>query len=358
MTLMLETASPETFPRSRPTVAPFPPPLPDQILQVGTAFFAAKTLLSAVELNLFTHLARRPDSVEGLQTRLGLHPRSARDFLDALVALGFLQRTNGIYANTAATGHYLDKAKSSYIGGVLEMASQRLYPFWQHLPEALRTGEMQNEARQSGAGGFEKLYQDPARLKQFLQAMTGISRGANLAIATQFPWHRYRTFVDVGTAQGDLAVQVARANPHLSGLGFDLPAVRPIFTEHAALQNVAARVRFAGGDFFQQPLPPADVVLMGHILHDWDLTQKEWLVRAAYNALPKGGAFIVYDAIIDDDRRENAFGLMMSLNMLLETPGGFDYTGADCQGWMKAAGFRETYVQHLVGPDSMVVGIK
>ena len=98
--------------------------------------------------------------------------------------------------------------------------------------------------------------------------------------------------------------------------------------------------------------------MMGHILHDWNLDQKRLLIRKAYDAVPEGGALIVYDSIIDDDRSKNAFGLLMSLNMLIETPGGFDYTGADCMGWMDEAGFRRTRVEHLLGPDSMVVGIK
>jgi ubiquinone/menaquinone biosynthesis C-methylase UbiE len=238
------------------------------------------------------------------------------------------------------------------------MANQRLYGFWGSLTEALRTGRPQNEASRGDQPLFEALYADPARLRQFLVAMTGISRGANLEIAAGFPWSKYRTFVDVGTAQGDLAVQIAKAHRHLSGIGFDLPAVAPIFSDYATQNGVADRVQFMAGDFFAMPLPKADVIMMGHILHDWNLAQKRQLVRAAFDALPAGGAFIVYDALIDDARRQNAFGLLMSLNMLFETPGGFDYTAADAISWMKAAGFREAYTQHLVGPDSMVVGIK
>ena len=97
---------------------------------------------------------------------------------------------------------------------------------------------------------------------------------------------------------------------------------------------------------------------MGHILHDWDLNEKKMLLRKAHEALNTGGAVVVYESIIDDDRSKNAFGLLMSLNMLIETPGGFDYTGRDCIGWMKEAGFREARVEHLVGPESMVIGIK
>lgn len=342
----------------RPPETPAATPSPAAIFQVGTAFWASKTLLSAVELQVFTHLAQKPGRLAELQQRLGLHPRSARDFLDALVALGFLRREDGVYSNTAETELFLDQRKPSYIGGILEMANARLYPFWQGLTEGLKTGEPQNEVKHGGEKFFEVLYSDPLRLKQFLSAMTGVSRGANLAIARDFPWATYRTFVDVGTAQGDLAAQVALAHPHLHGIGFDLPQAGPIFLDYARQLGLDARLRFASGDFFAEPLPKADVIMMGHILHDWDLQEKKHLVRAAYEALPTGGAFIAYDSIIDDDRRENAFGLLMSLNMLIETPGGFDYTGADCRGWMDEAGFSRTYVQHLVGPDSMVVGIK
>ena len=333
-------------------------PTPERILQTGLAFWPSKTLLSAIEMGVFTELARGPEAFEPLRGRLGLHPRSARDFLDTLVALGFLQRTGDRYANTRETDLFLDRAKPSYIGGILEMANTRLYPFWGHLTEALRTGQPQNEAKHSGPALFETLYADPARLKQFLAAMTGISHGANMTIARAFPWKDYRTFVDVGTAQGDLAAQIAKANPHLRGVGFDLPEVAPIFEDYVANIGVADRLTFQPGSFFTDALPKADVVLMGHILHDWDLPTKKMLIAKAFDAVPVGGAFVVYEAIIDDDRSKNAFGLMMSLNMLIETPGGFDYTGADCAGWMKEAGFTSTRVEPLVGPDSMVIAIK
>jgi hypothetical protein len=333
-------------------------PQPDQILQVGLGFWASKTLLSAVEMELFTELAKHPEGLETLQGRLGLHSRSARDFFDALVALKFLERRDGRYYNTPSTDFFLDKSKPSYIGGLLEMANHRLYPFWSHLTMALRTGLPQNETRDGGPDPFLALYADPARLKEFLKAMTGVSHGANLAIARKFPWNNYQTVVDIGAAQGDLITQVALANPHVAGAGFDLPEVGSVFEEYVEANGLSGRLKFLPGSFFDQPLPKADVVMMGHILHDWNLDVKRMLVRKAYEALPEGGAFIAYESIIDDDRSTNAFGLLMSLNMLIETPGGFDYTGADCAGWMKEAGFRETRVEHLVGPDSMVIGIK
>ncbi|MCW0219731.1 MAG: methyltransferase, partial [Prosthecobacter sp.] len=183
-------------------------------------------------------------------------------------------------------------------------------------------------------------------------------RGANMAIAAQFPWAQYQSCADIGTAQGDLVTQIALAQPHIRGVGFDLPEVAPVFEEYVEENSLTERVSFTGGSFFTDDLPQADVLLFGHILHDWNLETKKMLLSKAYAALPVGGAVVVYDAIIDDERRQNAFGLLMSLNMLIETPGGFDYTGADCVGWMQEVGFKDCRVEHLVGPDSMVIGIK
>ena len=331
---------------------------PGGILQLGLAFWGSKTLLSAVELGVFTVLAEAgPSELDAIAGRIRLHPRSARDFLDALVALKMLDRRDGRYSNTPETARYLDRRQPSYIGGLLEMANARLYPFWGALTTALRTGEPQNEAKQGG-DVFAELYSDPERLSGFLRAMTGVSLGSAQAIAAKFPWQQYRTFCDIGAAQGGLCVTLASSHPQLRGIGFDLPPVRPHFEAYAAANGVSDRLVFAAGDFFADPLPEPDVLIMGHVLHDWDLDRKRMLLGKAYAALPPGGALVVYETIMDDDRSENALALLMSLNMLIETPGGFDYTAADCIGWMQDAGFRQTRAEHLAGAESMVIGMK
>jgi precorrin-6B methylase 2 len=334
------------------------PVTPDAIMQLGLAFWGSKALLSAVEVGVFSELAGS-DGVEAddLRRRLDLHERSARDFFDSLVALDLLERDGERYSNTPASELFLDRAKPSYVGGILEMANARLYPFWGSLTEGLRTGEPQNEAK-VGEDFFGTLYSDPDRLAQFAKAMSAISGGAAQAIAAKFPWDRHQTVVDVGCAEGAVPIQIALSHDHISGGGLDLPELEPIFDARVAQFGLSDRLTFTPGDFFADPLPNADVLVMGHILHDWDLEAKRILLSKAYDALPDGGALIVYEAIIDDERRHNAFGLLMSLNMLIETPGGFDFTGADCRGWMADAGFRESYVEPLVGPDSMVVAIK
>lgn len=333
---------------------------PEKILQLGSAFWASKTLLSAIELGLFTHLAEAgPQDLAELRAALRLHERSAHDFLDALVALGMLRRLpDSRYANTAETETYLDRNKPSYVGGMLEMANARLYRFWGNLTEALRTGQPQNEITTGEPDLFTAVYADPARLEQFLRAMTGLSLPTARTIAAAFPWREHRSFADVGCAQGGLTAEIAHAHPHLVGFGYDLPPVKPVFERYVRQHGLERRLSFKAGDFFKDPLPAVDVLVMGHILHDWSLAEKKLLLRKACESLPRGGALIVYDAMIDDARRENAFGLLMSLNMLIETPAGFDYTGADCTGWMREAGFRDVRVEKLQGPYSMAVGMK
>jgi len=344
---------------NHPTAASVQPAAitPDHILQTGLGFWASKTLLSAAELGIFTELARSPLDAEAIRQRLGLHERGVRDFLDALVALRFLERHDDQYSNTPETHLFLDRNKPTYVGGILEMCNARLFGDWNHLTEALRTGRPQNEVK-SESDAFAALYSSPEKLENFLKGMTGISLGSAHALAHKFPWAQYRTVADVGAAEGAVPVTLALAHPHLKVVGYDLPVVQPVFEKYAQANGVADRVRFQSGDFFKDTLPSVDVIIMGHILHDWNLEQKYQLIQKAYDALPQGGAFIVFESLIDDNRRENAMGLLMSLNMLIETPGGFDYTGADCRQWLRDAGFRETRMEHLAGHDSMVIGIK
>lgn len=330
---------------------------PDSIMQLGTAYCASKTLLSAVELGVFTELAHGALDSETLTQRLHLNPRGTQDFFDTLVALHMLERSNGRYANTAETDLFLDRDKPSYVGGMLELANTHLYPDWGSLTQALRTGEPQSEIPDNG-DFYTAIYADSARLENFLQAMTGINLVTATAMAQKFPWDEYRSFADVGTAQGVLPVQVATAYPHLAGIGFDLPPVKPVFEKYIDMHGLAERVRFHAGDFFRDPLPNADVLVLGHVLHNWNLEQRQVLLGKAYQALTDEGALIVYESLIDDERKHNVPGLLFSLTMLLETPGGSDFTGSDCTSWMQAAGFRDVHVEHLVGPESMVIGIK
>jgi precorrin-6B methylase 2 len=335
---------------------------PSHILQVGMGFWASKTLLSAVELELFTQLDGEEMTGEQIRERLGLHPRATFDFLDTLVALGLLERDGtgsaGRYRNTAHTAMFLNKRRPTYIGGLLEMCNARLYRFWGDLTEALRSGQPQNEVKHTGAPMFEELYRDERRLEQFMEAMRGIQMGNFHALAESFDFSRYRSVCDVGGATGQLSIVLATRHPHLRCTSFDLPVVEPIAKRNIDAAGLSERVSTAAGDFFVDPLPRADVICMGNILHDWNLDGKLKLIRSACQSLPEGGALIAIENVIDDDRRQNAFGLMMSLNMLIEFGDAFDYTGAQFDGWCRDAGFAETEVLPLTGPSSAAIAYK
>ena len=338
------------------------PLTPDRIMQVGLGFFAAKALQTAVDHEVFTYIGAGARTGEELRELCGWHPRGVYDLLDALVALALLERegegADARYSNTPETALFLDKGSEAYIGGMLEMASARLYRFWGDLGEAMRSGQPQNEVKHSGRPIFTELCANPELLRQFLGAMAGISRGNFLALAQRFDFARYATLCDVGGASGLLSVCVARAHPGMRCTSYDLPVVEPFAKQHIAAAGLSQRVSTASGDFLVDPLPSADVITMSMVLHDWNLEKKKQLIRAAYDALPDGGAFVVVEMLIDDARRENVMGLMMSLNMLIEIGDAFDYTAADFQGWCREVGFREFEVIPLAGPASAAVAYK
>ena len=335
---------------------------PGRILETGMAFWSSKALLSAVELGLFTRLAEGTLTGSQIEEALGLHPRATFDFLDALVAIGMLERDGAgpaaRYENTPETAAFLDRAKPGYVGGLLEMASARLYSSWGDLTTALRTGERQNGISGAGRAAFDDLYSDPARLEQFMEAMAGVSMANFEALARKFDFAPYRTLADVGGATGQLACIAARAHPHLSCTSYDLPVVQPIAARRIRDAGLQDRVAAGVLDFFADEIPAADLVTMSNVLHDWNLENKKLLIAKAYRALPEGGALVAIENIIDDERRENAFGLLMSLNMLIEFGDAFDFTGADFTGWCLEAGFKRCEVLPLTGPASAAIAYK
>lgn len=335
---------------------------PSKIIETGLAFWASKTLLTAVNMGLFTHLAKGPSSGPEIMIELKLHERGLYDFLDTLVALGFLKREGlketSTYSNADDTDLFLDKNKPSYMGGVLEMANNRLFGFWNNLEEGLKTGLPQNEIKNGNNGFFEAIYASEERLREFVQAMGGIQMGNFMAFANQFDFSAYSTLCDIGGAGAHLSAQVVLNNKHMVCDSFDLPQVEPIARENMKNMGLKDKVIIQAGDFLKDEFPKADVITMGNVLHDWGIEEKKMLIKKAYNALPKGGSFVVIENIIDDNRSKNAFGLMMSLNMLIESPEGFDFSKADIDDWVKEAGFRETSLMPLTGPTSAFIAIK
>ena len=335
---------------------------PTKIMDTGMGFWASKVLLTAVNIGLFTRLGRGPASAEKLKTKLGLHERNLYDFLDALVAMGFLQRKGlketAEYSNTPETDLYLDKNKSTYIGSILEMCNNRLYGFWDNLEEGLRTGKPQNEVKGGNKPYFDVLYSDEKRLREYISAMGGFQMENFMSFARNFDFSDYYTLCDVGGAGGNLATQVAASNPHMECMTFDLPSVSAIARQNIERLDFSPKVKVIEGDFDADEFPKADVITMGLVLHTLGTEGKMKLINKAYNALPKGGALVVIENVIDDYRKSNAFGLLTSLNMLIETYEGYDFTAMDFEIWAREAGFDHVEKMALTGPTSAVIAYK
>jgi len=339
-------------------------PSPESIMQIGTGFWASKILLSAVKFGLFTTLAEKKTmSASDIKSHLGFKctDRNVYDFLDALTGFGFLNREglldNAKYSNSINSDFFLDKNKPTYIAGLLDMLNNRLYGFWGNLEEGLLTGLPQNEVK-DGENLFDALYADTNRLKEFIFAMSGIQMGGFIALAQKFDFSKSKTLADIGGSAGLLSLMVAQHQTHMNCITWDLPPVAPIANETITNFQLQDRVKANEGDFFKDQFPKADIITMGNILHDWDEETKLMLIQKAYDALPDGGAFIVIENIIDDERKNNVFGLMMSLNMLIETGTGFDFTFDDFNKWTKLVGFKSTSLLPLAGPSSAAIAYK
>lgn len=335
-----------------------------QIMQIAFGFWPSKVLLTAVSANLFTNLSSKPLPLAEIKkaSGWGCTDRHAADFLDTLVALKLLERKGSgdaaVYGNTPATGLLLDKNKQTYIGGMLEMANNRLFRFWANLDEGLQTGLPQNEIREEQSNMFEALYSSPERLREFINAMSGISTGNFIAFANKFDFSNYKTLCDIGGAGAMLSIQVAKHQPQIACTSFDLPEVERIAKENIKKFGVEQKVKTAKGNFFKDAFPAADIIVMGMILHDWNEEKKLTLIKKAYDALPENGAFVVIENIIDSDRSQNVFGLTMSLNMLIETGEGFDFTIDDFSQWVKQTGFKKVDLLPLAGPASAAIAWK
>ena len=339
-------------------------PSPESIMQIGTGFWASKILLSAVKFEIFTTLAEKKTmSASDIKSHLGFKctDRNVFDYLDTLTGFGFLNRDGLLetakYSNSTNSDFFLDKNKPTYIAGLLDMLNNRLYSFWGNLEEGLLTGLPQNEIK-DGENLFDALYADTRRLKEFIFAMSGIQMGGFIALAQKFDFSKSKSLVDIGGSAGLLSLMVAQHQAHMNCITWDLPPVVPIANETIAQFQLQDRVKTNGGDFFKDQFPKADIVTMGNILHDWDEETKLMLIQKAYDALPDGGAFVVVENIIDEERKNNVFGLMMSLNMLIETGSGFDFTFADFDKWAKLIGFKSTTILPLAGPTSAAIAYK
>nr|ADE34508.1 SsfM1 [Streptomyces sp. SF2575] len=325
------------------------------ISRLNTGYAEARILHSAVEVGLFELLSDGPLSAAEIVSRLELHPRLVGDFLNALVALGLLTRDGRQYANSTVSQEVLVPGGPVFLGGRVKATAQRHYHTWGKLTEALRDGEPKAAM---GLGAMERLYSDPALARAFFAHMDANNAVVALQLATVVDWSSYKSFVDAGGARGNVAATLVKAHPHLRGSVMDLGKAEPLFDELMAERGTTGSVVFHPGDFFTDDLPAADVIVYGHVLHDWSAEQCQVLVERAYQALPSGGALVVYDQMLDEESPDLR-SLVGSLNVALLSEGGSEYTVAEFRAWAEKAGFRFDRAERLPrGNDTVAIAHK
>lgn len=328
---------------------------PFDVMLIGWSFVRSKLLMSALEMNVFEELQKEPGTAGQLMARLGLHERGARDFLDALTALGLVERSGDVYRNAPAAAQHLIPGQQGYVGGFLALTTEFMGAGWESLTDMLRTGKAHGQ--ESGEVPFARIFRDATLLRQFLSAMDALNTAIGRELTRRFDWSQYSSFADIGGARGNLAAQLLEAYPHLKGSVFDRAAMRAFAEELASARGVASRLTFYGGDFFTDELPEADVLIFGNVLHDCPVAARRELIQRAHDVITPGGAVIVYDPMIDDER-VNADNLLLSLSMMLQSPAGNEYMPAECRDWMRAAGLEDAGLISLPARATAVVGRK
>ncbi|MER6331214.1 methyltransferase [Streptomyces sp. NPDC001034] len=326
-------------------------PGPEAVLRIASGVRQAQVLFTSLELGVFDMLAEGPLSADELAERRSLHPRAVRDLLAALHALGLLERDFGGYRLAPAADTYLVRGRPAHLGGFLAFLDGVLHPAWRGLTQSVRTGQ----AVRTG-DPYDGLYDSAADRDGFLDAMDVLNSPLAAQLA-EYDWHRYRSFVDVGGARGNLAAQIAKAHPNLDAQVFDLPGLSPAFDRHMAALGLTGAVSFTAGDFFADPLPAADVVIFGHVLHNWPEERRDVLLAKAYEAVSAGGAVLVYDPMIDEHRPQLP-NVLASLNMLVWSEGGSEYPVGDLRARLFAAGFATVTASPIGATGTLVAARK
>lgn len=326
------------------------------LVRTVTAFWQSRTLAVAVELDLFSTLARQPATLDEVCDRLRLHPQPTEALLNGLHALGVLELEGGVYRNGESASAWLDRANPGYLGGLFAQADWQ-FPLWTRLRELLETGEAQGGRAGVQDGGLEHGSEDTA-LREHVAAADALAAGCGPALAAAVDWSGRRRAVDLGGARGAVLAGILDAHPHLTGASFDLPPVAPLFDEHVRGLGLGDRMSFHAGDFFSDDLPAADVYLLGHLLSDLDGERCAGLVARAAAALPPGGLLVVYDTLVDPAREETWQNWLVSLNAQLVHPGGTVHSTADCRVWLTEAGLVDVRAAGLVDAVTVVTGVR
>lgn len=328
------------------------------MLELLTAFRRSKTMFAAVTLGVFDALAGDPQSLPVLATALRCDADALERLLDACVGLGLLRRGERGYENTPVAAAYLCGNSPRRLTGYIHYSNDVMWRLWAHLEDAVREGTNRWQQAYGWDGPiFSHFFRTDDARREFLMGMHGFGLLSSPTVVEAFDLSRFRTLVDLGGATGHLAIAACQRYPALQGVVFDLPEAVPLAREIVAASPVAERIAVAAGDFFSDPLPPADLYALGRIVHDWSPDKIDRLLRRIYAALPTGGGLLIAEKLLDDDKSGPTWALMQSLNMLTCTEGK-ERTPVEYEVLLQRAGFREVIARRTAAPLDAILAIK
>ena len=292
------------------------------VLELIDAFRRSKTMFTAVAMGVFEALHDSPADAPSLAPRLGANADALERLLDACVGMGLLSKHAGAYANQPIAETYLCDASPYSLAGYVRYSDEALFPMWTHLEDALREGTHRWTQTFGWHGSiFDHFFKTEERKRSFLRGMHGFGQLSSAAVAAAFDLSGFSCLADLGGATGHLAIAACERYPRLRAVVFDLPQVVGMAREYVEASPARERIALATGDFFEDPLPPADLYAVGRVLHDWREGKTRMLLGKIHAALPPGGGLLIAEKLLEEDKSGPTPAQMQSLNMLICTEG-------------------------------------
>ncbi|MGA3328262.1 MAG: class I SAM-dependent methyltransferase [Terriglobia bacterium] len=333
-------------------------PNPAPVLDLIQAFRRSKTLFTAVSLGIFDRLGDGAADAPTLAHELDADADALQRLLDACVSLGLLEKQAALYSNPPLATTYLTRSSPHTLAGYILYSDRALYPLWGNLEAAIRAGTNRWQQTFGGkASIFEHFFRTEEARRDFLSGMDGFGQLSSPAVVAAFDLGRFRRLVDLGGGTGHLALTACARYPQLQGAVFDLPAAISTTRDYVGRRSLGVQVDLIVGDFFTDPLPEADIFALGRILHDWSEDKIRTLLKKVWERLPSGGALLIAEKLLNDDKTGPVPALMQSLSMLVCTEGK-ERTLAEYTALLRQAGFAQVMGKVTNAPLDAILAVK
>ncbi len=309
----------------------------------GLGFMNAATLLSAMELGLFDALSEGPLTLGEVARRTGLSEDRADKLVTACAAIDLVHRAGDKISNVEDCDRFLVRGKPTYFGDYLLHFAKESWSKWGRLTEYLKTTDTK------GRGRYYEMSDDPKASRALTEAGYTGSQGTARVLARRFDFSRYHHLLDIGGGSGVYSIEACRRYPGLRATVLDFPAVCVVTREFVEKTGMTDRIEVIPGDFAAAPFPTgADVALLCGNIHAYDSETAAQVVKKTFDILPHGGAMIICDYMLNDEKTGPAVAAFLSVAQAFQPGVGKVHTGADFRSYMEAAGFRVDRVEEFL----------